>query len=225
MYLTRRSFTRGGRRPSRPRLRLVTTAALVAIGASFCAPAFASANARDGGRDAGASAPIVDPAAGQLAQDFGVPLAEAEARIDRQPAEDALAVQLAGQDTSYAGSYVDEADGGTLVIRFVGHDSPASATAIRTSSMASVSRIDPTATYSYDSLFGDEAKAQSDYASLEAGGGSTIPVELAVNVAFNVVDVSGPAIANLPTKWQAWVAGLPNEFGGAVTYLAGAKTT
>lgn len=60
----------------------------------------------------------VELAATQLSKDFGVSLAEARRRIQRQEAESILSSQLASRFVGYGGMYIDQADGGAMVISY-----------------------------------------------------------------------------------------------------------
>jgi streptogrisin C len=70
-----------------------------------------------------ASAPTLDTveqlAATQLARDEGLPIEEAQRRIDRQQAVEGLAAQAesAVGEAAWAGAYIDHDDGGRLVVQ------------------------------------------------------------------------------------------------------------
>jgi streptogrisin D len=109
MRLPHGSFTRTNRRAG------LATALLAAAGAAVLVlPASPGSAQRT---DAAAAAdPAKQPAVEQLAQERGIPAAEAARRIDAQPAQSALADRLTAQlGARSAGAFIDQASGDLFV--------------------------------------------------------------------------------------------------------------
>lgn len=159
-----------------------------------------------------------DPAAVALADDLGIPIAEAEARIGRQEAAEALADRArVAFGSRFGGAYVDQERGGALVAGFVG--------AVPSGELAQLASqfglqgfvIGETVRYSQDQL--ERALDSLADGLAEANKGARVPLGAALRFDLNAVELSQPATVPATDAQRRFIADASAQFGNMLVHV------
>jgi streptogrisin C len=165
-----------------------------------------------------ATATSWDPAAVALADDWRVPIEEATARIDRQEAAAALADSArAAFGSRFGGAFLDQARGGVLVVGFVDPvpaeelDQLADRHGLRGKTVAA--RVE----HSQDRL--EAAVASLSPGLAEANRGAPVPLQLAMRLDLNAVELSQPSTALLTERQRQYVTEATARLGSLLAHV------
>jgi streptogrisin C len=153
-----------------------------------------------------------DPAAVALAEDWHIPIEEAQARIERQEASVALAEEARRVFGSrFGGAYIDHARGGALVVGFTGATASAELDRLAGQHGLRGHTIGATVRYSQDQL--DAALATLRRGLAEVNAGATAPVMVALRPDANAVELTQPADGVATSAQRSYLAWARASYG------------
>jgi streptogrisin C len=159
-----------------------------------------------------------DPAAVALADEWRVPIEEAEARVGRQEASAALAdAARATFGTRFGGAYLDQARGGVLVVGFVGPVATEELGRLTDRYGLRGHTVGASVAHSQDQL---EAAIASLSAGLaDANQGARVPLQVALRLDLNAVELSQPMTVPATERQQRFLADAVARFGPLLVHV------
>jgi Trypsin len=194
-------------------MRLTRMARVLAVGALLASIPFVPAGAAAGETDDGWS-----PAATTLANEWGIPIERAQARVDRQEAAAALADDARARfGASFGGAYLDQARDGVLMLGFTGAVPSAELDRLadRHGLRGLVAGI--RVRNSQDRLEAVSAALSAGLASANAG--AAVPIGLALRLDVNAVEVSQPATVPATDAQRRFLATAAARYGETLLFV------
>jgi streptogrisin C len=166
---------------------------------------------------AAVSAATWNPAAVALADEWRVPIEEAAARIDRQAASAALADSArTAFGSRFGGAYLDQARGGVLVVGFVGSVPSDELGRLAERHGLRGKIVGTTVAHSQDRL--EAAVASLSTGLTEANRHAEVPLQVALRLDLNAVELSQPATARLTDGQRRFIVDASARFGSLLAH-------